>query len=154
MGPCATSGCPGGLQAPITLDPNLTTVFKYQSYYALRQFAHYIRPRYKRVDMTCSNCTSDNNDAIGQVVKPVAWLSPASKLVMVVVNDQCVEVSGACTLSQNISISGLPANTPFSVTGVDASKRMNQTFGTFSSDGSGTLQFVFSPRSIITFVQQ
>ena len=155
MGPCATPGCPGGLQAPITLDPNLTTIFKYQSYYALRQFGHYIRPGYKRVDMVCANCTFDKNDAIGQAVKPVAWVNPGNnKLVMVVVNDQCVEVAGACTLSQNVSISGLPANASFLVTGVDASQPTDQAFGTATSDGSGTLHFTFPPQAILTFVQQ
>ena len=155
MGPCATPGCPGGLQAPITLDPNLTTIYKYQSYYALRQFGHFIRPGYKRVDMTCANCAFDINDAIGQAVKPVAWVNPGNnKLVMVVVNDQCVEVAGACTLSQNVSISGLPANASFVVTGVDASQPTDQAFGTVISDGSGTLHFTFPPQAILTFVQQ
>jgi glycosyl hydrolase family 30 len=143
---CRTAGCPmpQGVGNIISLEPDMSKYYKFGQYYSYRQYAHYILPGYRRIGTTCGNCATD--PTIGQIVKPVAFLTPSGKVVVVVINDQ----SGM----QNISLLGLPAGT-YDITGVDEVNQQAPVTYTTQTIGAGqTLIVAFPAQAILTFVQR
>jgi hypothetical protein len=148
-------GCPPGGLSPIMIDPNLTKFYLRAPYYALRQYAHYIRPAYVRVDVSCT-VISACPDAmlggvnVGQNIKPVAFSSPAGKYVLVVINDQ--------TQEQTISIARLPSGT-YAATGIDPNsfdptQPTARTYPAQTISAGQSLQLLFPAQAIVTIVQQ
>ncbi len=142
---CATLGCTGNsAQSLVALDADLSKAIKLPIFYVLRQFIHYIRPGYRRVGTSCSNCATDVT--VGQNVKPLAFRSPAGKIVVVVINDQAV--------SQAISLLSLPAGT-YDITGVDpTSAQATITYSTQTIGAGQALTVTFPALSILTFAQR
>jgi hypothetical protein len=142
---CGSVGCTGGGNLdPVNLDTSLSGVFKFPAYYALRQYAHFIRPGYQRVGLLCGNCSLD--PTIGQNVKPLAFKSAGGKIIAVVINDQSV--------SQPISLLSLPAGT-YDITGVDPTSGQSPvTYPTQSIAAGQALTVTFPAQAILTFVQR
>lgn len=142
---CTSLGCTGlGNQSPLMLEADLSKTVKLPPYYALRQYSHFIRPGYRRVGATCANCSTDATT--GQNVKPVAFQSPAGKLVVVVINDQ----SG----SQAITLNGLPAGT-YDITGVDPAHAQSPVTYSAQTIGAGqAVTVTFPAQAIVTFAQR
>jgi hypothetical protein len=149
-------GCPPGGLSPIMIDPNLTQFYLLTTYYALRQYAHYIRPAYVRVDVSCTVMSVACPDAmlggvdVGQNIKPVAFISPTGKYVLVVINDQ--------TQPQTISIAGLPAGT-YAATGIDTNSTdptqpTARTYPTQTITAAQSLQLLFPAQAIVTIAQR
>jgi hypothetical protein len=146
LGQCQTVGCTaGGITHPFSLDKSLSNVYKFPPFYALRQYSHFIRPGYRRVGMTCSNCTTADA-TLGQNVKPVAFKSPAGKVVVVVINDQ--------SFSQSIALLSLPAGT-YDITGVDPTTgQSTATYPTQTIGAGQALTVTFPSQAILTFAQR
>ena len=141
---CAKSGCspPGGGGDLLYLAPDLSTYYKLPNYYAMRQFMHYIRPGYVRVNMTCHGCTFD--PTTGQNVKPVVFRSPQGKYVVVVINDQIDP--------QMVRLGGFPAGT-YHITGVDPSHTGSRTYLDETISSGQVLTLELPGRAIATVVQ-
>lgn len=145
LNPCTTLGCTGiGAQSVLALDADLSKTMKLPVYYALRQYMHFIRPGYQRVGTTCSNCSTDVT--LGQNVKPLAFQSPAGKIVVVVINDQAA--------AQSISLLSLPAGT-YDITGVDPTSAQSPvTYPTQTIGAGQALTVTFPSLAILTFAQR
>ncbi|HEV8385192.1 MAG TPA: hypothetical protein VGQ11_10000, partial [Candidatus Acidoferrales bacterium] len=141
---CASVGCSGRTQNPISIDLNQFAYYKFANYYGLRQYSHYIRPNFVRVNATCTNCGSSST--LGQLVKPVIFRSPAGKYVAVVVNDW--------STAQSIQLTGLPGGT-YDITGVDSvHPRSPVTYPVQTITAGQPLSLAFPARSIVTFAQR
>lgn len=145
LNPCNTLGCTGtGAQSLLALDGDLSRTMKLPVYYVLRQYMHFIRPGYQRVGTTCSNCSTDVT--LGQNVKPLAFQSPAGKIVVVVINDQAA--------AQAISLLSLPAGT-YDITGVDPTSAQSPvTYPTQTIGAGQALTVTFPSLAVLTFVQR
>jgi hypothetical protein len=121
---------------------DLSGTFKGPSYYSLRQYAHYIRPRYIRIGFTCSGCGAG---PVGQNLKPVAFQSPKGKNVLVIINDQ--------STAQTITIVGLPAGT-YNTTGVTPQATAGTTFLAQMIVAGQPLVMNLPAQAIVTIVQQ
>jgi hypothetical protein len=142
---CANSGCnPRSGGDPFMVDPDQTRYYKFPHYFGLRQYSHFIRPGYVRIGLTCTNC--GNDAGVGQVVKPVAFRTPAGKYVVVVINDT--------SAAQPISLTGFPAGT-YDISGIDA---VNQsapvTYSSQTISAGGAITVNFPGQAILTFVQR
>ncbi|MBI3664264.1 MAG: hypothetical protein HY234_14595 [Acidobacteria bacterium] len=143
---CAQAGCASGGQSPVLIDTDLQRTFKLAIYYGLRQFSKYIRPDYVRVGFACTqNCPAPDSTT-GEIVKPVAFRSPAGKIVAVVINDQ--------SASQSISLLGLPAAT-YDIVGVDPGNAQSPVTYPAQTIGTGqALTVTFPAQGILTFAQR
>lgn len=142
---CQQRGCspPGGGGDVLYLEADLSTYYKKAHYYAMRQFMRHIRPGYTRVNITCSGCRTDA--AVGQNVKPVAFISPAGKYVAVLINDQ--------TTAQSLRLAGFPSGT-YEVTGVDPSHTRGRAYPNQTIGAGEEMALEVPARAIVTLVQQ
>jgi hypothetical protein len=126
----------------IDFTADLSGTFKGPSYYSLRQFAHYIRPGYVRIGLTCSGCGAGS---VGLNLKPVAFQSPSGKNLLVIINDQ--------STTQTITVVGLPAGI-YGITGVSPQATSGTTFPTQSITAGQPLVLNLPVQAIVTIAQQ
>ncbi len=144
VGPCSSPGCPNGGGPPIVLDADLSRYFKFATYYALRQYSHFIRPGARRLGLVCNNCASD--PASGIVWKGVAFRTPAGKIVSVAVNDQLI--------ARAVVLDGFPAGT-YDIIGVDpVNDRSPVTYPSVTIGAGQSLTVNFPAQAILTIVQR
>ena len=151
---CGSAGCPTGSSDYILVEPTTyDNFYKLPAYYGMRQFSHWIRPGYVRVDTTCTGCTTD--PATGLNVKTVTFRRPDGSYVIVAINDQ--------DNSASLTLSGFPGGT-YQIEGVEPTvctdppsgagvrdRCMPIVFATQTISSSQNLVLTLPARSLVTF---
>ena len=89
---CASAGCPTGGSTYIIVEPvTFDDFYLLPVYWAIRQFANWIRPGMIRVDTSCSGCTAE--PTTGNTAKVVAFKRPDNTYVIVAINDRSVSTT-------------------------------------------------------------
>jgi hypothetical protein len=141
---CSNTGCDASTEPFgnwIMWEPNLSTYYKNPHYWVIRQFGHYVKPGYVRVDATSTNPNFEST----------AWKRPDGTLVVVV---HVYQVSG-----QTVTVNGLPASRQYNVFKLDptmcsnnapATNRCTPTATTMTTSASGSLSLAMPTNAVWT----
>lgn len=140
---CSQAGCTTGSESLAPFDRNLSRLFRFPSYYALRQYSRTIRPGFVRLRLTCTGCTNDAS--FGLSVKGVAFVSPSAKQVAVVVND--------ADAARTISLANFAAGT-YEISGIDPANPNSVVYSPQTILAGQPLTIQFPARAILSFVQR